>query len=100
MGGRRGAASGTGGSGAASLVGDERAIVELEHPVRHTDPFIASSSCTTSPAAACRLSFDFWNTGTPSRTTSKRPPDDGISATSASGNRSRTSAASLTARGS
>jgi hypothetical protein len=53
-----------------------------------------------SPGCAWRLSFDFSNTGTPSRTTSNRPPDDGFSSISASGYCLRTSAARLVARGS
>lgn len=60
----------------------------------------ASRSLTISPGLACRFSFDFSNTGTPSFDTSNLPPRDGIISTSASGHRSFTSAASLAARGS
>jgi hypothetical protein len=53
-----------------------------------------------SPGAACRFSFDFSKIGWPSYATSNRPPLDGTSSTSASGNRFRTSAARPVARGS
>jgi hypothetical protein len=54
----------------------------------------------TSPGLAWRPVFDFSKIGLPSQTTSKRPPFDGISLTSASGKRPRISAARLAARGS
>jgi hypothetical protein len=44
------------------------------------------------------LSFDFSNTATPSRTTSKRPPELGINVMAASGNRVASSAARPAAR--
>jgi hypothetical protein len=44
--------------------------------------------------------LDFSNTGTPSRTTSKRPPRDGMSEMVAAGNAALISAARLAARGS
>ena len=58
----------------------------------------AISSRTTSPGCACRFSFDFSNTGTPSFITSNRPPELGTSATSVSGKCCVISAAKLVAR--
>ena len=58
------------------------------------------SSFSTSPGCACRCSLDFSNTGTPSRSTSKRPPREGMSFTSSFGSALRISAARLAARGS
>jgi hypothetical protein len=63
------------------------------------DPSSASAR-STSPGCACRPAFDFWNTGTPSRSTSKRPPPEGISVMSALGYARLISAARLVARGS
>ncbi len=57
-------------------------------------------SLTISPGLAWRPSFDFSNTGTPSRMTSNRPPREGINVTVASGNRVLSSAARPVALGS
>lgn len=51
-----------------------------------------------SPGLAWRPIFDFWNTGSPSRNTSKRPPEDGCISMSASGYICLISAAKLVAR--
>ena len=53
-----------------------------------------------SPGAACLPVFDFSKIGFPSSITSKRPPLDGTSCTSASGYFDFISAARLVARGS